>query len=112
MLNNKNTDSNIDAAFNSIDGIKRATPTPYLLTRINARLNIDAKSFWVTTALFISRPLVMVLSLCLILAINLVVIVQNKSSTNNVVTPHTLNVMADEDGYSTTFVTIETIENP
>ena len=72
----------------------------------------EAKSFWDTTALYISRPLVMVLSLCLILAINLVVIIQNKSSTNNVVAPHTLNVLADEDGYSTTFVTIETIENP
>ncbi len=111
MINDENINRQIEDAFNSIGGIKRATPKPYLLTRINARLSNRVKNFWDNAAIFMSRPAVVILGLCLILAINLAVILQNKSSGNNTV-EHTVNVTADEDEYSTTFVTIDNIENP
>ena len=112
MINDENINRQIEAAFNSIGGIKRATPKPYLLTRINARLSNQVKSFWDNAAIFMSRPAIVILGLCLILAINLAVILQNKSSGNNTVAEHTVNAVADEDEYSTTFVTIDNIENP
>ena len=112
MKNNENIDGKIEAAFNSIDNIKRATPNTYLLTRINARLGNQAKSFWDNAALFMSRPVVMVLGLCLILTINLTVLLQNKSSAYNTVAERTLNTVAEEDEYITTFATIDNIETP
>ena len=112
MINDENINRRIEEALNSIDGIKRATPKAYLLTRINARLGNQAKNFWDNAAIFMSRPAVMVLGLCLILTINITVILQNKSSANNTVAERTVNTVADEDEYSTTFVTIDNIETP
>ena len=112
MKNNENIDRKIEAAFNSIDCIKRAIPKPFLLTRINARLGNQAKNFWDNAALFMSRPVVMVSGLCLILTINLTVLLQNKSSANNTVAERTVNTVAEEDEYSTTFATIDNIETP
>lgn len=112
MINDENIDRRIEKAFDSIDGIQRAIPKPYLLTRINARLGKDVKNFWDTAAIFMSRPAVMALGLCLIAAINVVVILQNKSSAGNTVAEHSINTMAEEDDYSTTFATIDNIENP
>lgn len=112
MINDQNIDRQIEKAIDSIDGIKRAIPKPYLLTRINARLGKDVKSIWDTVALFISRPALMVLGLCLIAAINIVVILQNRSSAGNRVAEHTINSMAEEDDFSATFATIDNIENP
>ena len=66
MKNNENIDRKIEAAFNSIDNIKRATPKIFLLTRINARLGNQAKSFWDNAALFMSRPVVMVSELFIV----------------------------------------------
>lgn len=110
MKNDENTERQIAEALNSIGAIKRATPKPYLLTRINARLNNQEKSVWENAAIFISRPAVMVLGLCLIIAINLSVILTNKSSKNNAVAERSVTSIVDE--YSTTFATIDNIENP
>lgn len=112
MIDDENIDCQIEKAFDSIDGIQRAIAKPYLLTRINARLGKEVKNFWDTTAIFMSRPAVMVLSLCLIVTINVTVILQNKSSAGNTVAERTMSTMAEEDSYATTFGTIDNIENP
>lgn len=112
MINDENINRQIEEVLNSFDGIKRASPKPYLLTRINARLGNQAKNFWDNAAIFMSRPVVMVLGLCLILTINLTVFLQNKSSANNTVAERTVNTVVEEDEYSTTFATIDNIETP
>lgn len=112
MINDENIDRQIEKAFDSIDGIQRAIPKPYLLTRIHARLGKNVKNFWDNAAIFMSRPAVMALGLCLIAAINVVVILQNKSSAGNTIAEHSINTMAEEDDYATTFATIDNIENP
>ena len=112
MTNNENIDRQIEAAFNSIDKIKRATATPYLLTRINARLSNQPKSFWETATAFISRPTVLVVGLCLIITANISVLLLNKSSTVNTATERLINSVADEDEYTTTFATNDNFENP
>jgi len=112
MKNDENIERQIEAALNSIGSMQRATPKPYLFTRINARLNKQEKSIWENAAAFISRPAVMAISLCLILTVNISVLIINKSSTNNTTNESAVNITSDEDEYSTTFVTIDNIENP
>ena len=68
MENDKNIERQIEDALNSINGINKATPKPYLLTRINTRLSNPVKSSWENVAVFISRPSVMALGLCLVFA--------------------------------------------
>ncbi len=112
MTNNEKIDRQIEEAFNSIDKIKKATATPYLLTRINARLSNHPKNFWEITAVFISRPAVLVVGLCLILVVNISVLLLNKSYSVNTATERLINSVDDEDEYSTTFATNDNFENP
>ena len=107
MKNNKPIENKIEEAFNSILLIKRAEPQPYLLTRINARIDKQVKSIWENAAGFISRPLVMMLGLFLIIVINISVILVSKSSRNSSVAERSSITSTDEDEYSTTFATID-----
>lgn len=111
MTNDENIDRQIEETLNSLDEIKRASPKPYLFTRINARLNNQVKSFWEGLAVFINRPAVLVLGLCLILAANVSVLLLNKSSSINTATERSINSVTDEDEYSTSFATIDNFEN-
>ena len=110
MENDKNIERQIEDALNSINGINKATPKPYLLTRINARLNNPVKSNWENASVFISRPSVMALGLCLVLAVNAGVILLN-TSLNKTVAERSATI-TDEDESSATFVSIDNIENP
>ena len=110
MKNNDNIDRKINAAFDSINNIQRASPKPYLLTRINARLDKEVKTIWETMAIYISRPLVMVLGLCLIIIINVSVILTNKTSANNVVERSVTSL--DDEENAATFATIDNADTP
>ena len=46
----------VDETINSMDGAERAEPAPYLLTRINARMGMQALSTWEKVGAFLSRP--------------------------------------------------------
>lgn len=107
MKNDKNIQLQVEEALNSVDGIQKASPKPYLLTRINARLNRQAKTNWEKAAVFISRPAVMVAGVCLVLAINISVVLLNNSASNNTVAEHSANVGSDEDEAYTSFATID-----
>ena len=48
----------IEEALNSVDDIRRAEPKPFLLTRINARMNRVVESVWEKAGWFIARPVV------------------------------------------------------
>ncbi len=112
MKNYKNIEHQIENALNSIDGIEKASPKPYLLTRINARLNNPVKSAWENAASFISKPSVMVLGLCLVIGVNLTVITFNGFSKTNTDTERQASTFSDEDYFSATFATIDNFENP
>ena len=66
--------------MNSLDGADRATPRPFLLTRINARLNKETEGSWERAGRFIARPVVVIAGLCLIIAVNALVISTNRSA--------------------------------
>jgi len=110
MKNKEDINQKIHAAFNSLNNIQSASPKPYLLTRINARLDKEVKSIWETMALYISRPLVMVLGLCLIIIINISVILTNKIAATSVAERSVSAV--DEEENNATFATIDNIDIP
>ncbi len=109
MNNKENIDKLVDEALNSVDSIKRAEAIPFLLTRINARMNRETGSAWEKAGWFISRPAVAFAGLCLILMVNAMVIVFNNSSTTNTVAEQTAQATADEFSY--TVATIYDFEN-
>jgi hypothetical protein len=112
MKNDKNIQEQIEEALNSIGGIKKATAKPYLLTRINARLNGQPKSNWEKAAVFISRPYVMIVGLCLVIVINMGVILLNTSYANKTIAERSANTITDDDEYAVSFASIDNVENP
>jgi hypothetical protein len=112
MKNDKNIQEQIEEALNSIGGIKKATPKPYLLTRINGRLNRQPKSNWEKAAVFISRPYVMIVGLCLVIAINMGVILLTTSYANKTIAERPANTITDDDEYAVSFASIDNVENP
>ena len=107
--NDKNIEKQIEETLKSFDNIQRASPNPYLLTRINAKL--IGRNIWEKTAFFISRPSVMALGLSLVIAINLSVILINHSSKNKL-NEYSSTTISEEEEYTIPFVTIEINETP
>jgi hypothetical protein len=63
----------VEEALDSLDGIQRATPQPWLFSRIKARLNreeAEEETVWGNLGSFLSKPGVVVAGLCLIMAFN------------------------------------------
>lgn len=71
----------IDDTLNSLDGSGRATPRPYLFTRLNARMQRGKEGSWDTVLRFISRPAVAMAVLCLVIVVNALAVKNNYSST-------------------------------
>ena len=60
--------------MNSLDGAVHAKAKPYLLTRINARLNRSKDNAWEKAGRFIARPAVAFTGLFLVIVINVLII--------------------------------------
>ena len=99
----------VEDALSSVDSIKRAEAKPYLLTRINARMNNENESVWEKAGWFVSRPAVAFAGLCLVLLINAAVIVLNNSTAQTPAAEQTAQTPADEFSY--TVATIYDFEN-
>ncbi len=90
----------VEEALNSVDDITRAEPNPYLLTRINARMSKGTDSFWETAGRFVTRPAVAFTGLCMVLLINAIVIMSNKSATPLAATEQVAQNATDEFSYT------------
>jgi hypothetical protein len=64
----------IEEAINSVDNAKRAAPMPYLLTRINARLNKTKENAWDKAGWFIGKPAIAIPALAMLILVNVLVI--------------------------------------
>jgi len=71
-----------EKALESLDGMKRAEPQPFFYTRLIARLERVEKNVWELAGSYLARPVVAVIGLCLILAFNVVILVQKESTTS------------------------------
>jgi hypothetical protein len=109
MNKHENMNKLVDEALSSVDDIKRAEVKPFLLTRINARMNKGTESVWEKAGWFISRPAVAFAGLCMIILINIMVVLLNGSANSGTVTEQTAQSPADEFSY--TVATIYDTEN-
>jgi hypothetical protein len=107
MYSNDHINRLVDDALGSADGAQRATPKPFLLTRIQAAMQRRQETSWDKAGRFIARPVVAIAGLCLILAINLAVILNssNKTSTQEE------TASANTDDFSSTMAVVYDIEN-
>lgn len=112
MKNKEEIDRQIEATLRSLDNIKRAEGAPYLLTRIQAKLDAQTKSIWENMAIFICRPAVMGLSLFFILLINISVIIIQRSQKFTVISERSASALAEEEDYTAVYTTFYTTENP
>jgi hypothetical protein len=98
----------VEEAMNSVDGVEKASPAAFLLTRINARLEQSRDTVWERILWFIGKPVVAVSGLCLLLLVNAAVILNQPEETPGI----TEQVQNVTDEYSTTIATIYDNENP
>ena len=109
MSKNEQINKLIEETLNSLDNVTRAEAKPYLLTRINARLSKVTESAWERAGRLIARPAVAFTGLCMVLLINVMVVMFNKSSSPATATEQAVQAPADEFSY--TVATIYDNEN-
>ena len=107
MNKNEHINKLVDEALNSLDGAERAIPRPYLFTRLNARMQRETESSWDNILKFISRPAIALAGLCLVIAINALVLTNNYSATTTVAEEQ----YASADEYNTSVSLLNDIEN-
>ena len=100
MNKQENINRLIEEALNSVDDAQRAEPRPFLLTRIHARINKGTESVWEKISWFISRPAVAFTGLCMIVLLNVMVVMINKTSDSTTVAEQTAQTQADEFSYT------------
>jgi membrane-bound ClpP family serine protease len=107
-MNNEHINKIIHDALNSLDGASRATAKPYLLTRLNARMQNDKESSWDKVLKYISKPGIALAGVCLVIALNATVITFNYADKTTVVSDEQY---ASVDEYSSTVAELNDIEN-
>ncbi len=88
----------IESTINSMDGAAKATPAPYLQTRINARLqaaNEEGNSVWERVSMFLSRPGIALATLAFIIILN--ILLYNFSESNGSFNNTLQNLQASAD---------------
>lgn len=72
-MENENVNKKVQAALQSLDQMKRATPRPFLFGRIEMRLNQE-RNFWTRLSWILAKPVVALSCILLVLLINGMVI--------------------------------------
>jgi membrane-bound ClpP family serine protease len=108
MKSNEHINKLTEEALNSLDGASRATAKPYLLTRLNARMQNAKDSSWDNALKFISKPAVALAGLCLVIGINAMVVGYNYQEKTTVVAEEQY---ASVDEYSSSVTVLNDIEN-
>lgn len=107
MNNQERIDNLVNEALQSLDGIKQVTGKPYLLTRIHAKMQASSSSTWDAVLAFISKPAVAIACITMIIAINAMVLTDNRNEINT----NTEDSYAIADEYNTGTIAINEIEN-
>ena len=100
MNKQDNINKLIEEAMSSVDDAQRAEPRPFQLTRKHARMNKGTESAWEKASWFISRPAVAFTGLCVIVLLNVMVVMFNKTSESTTVAEQTVQTQADEFSYT------------
>jgi hypothetical protein len=83
MKQKNDIEKRVEETLDSLDGIQRAEPQPWLFFRVKSRLMQEEKTAWGTVGSFLARPAIAIAGLCFILMLNgfLVFNQEKKSST-------------------------------
>lgn len=73
------TEKKAAAALESLDGMQRATPSPYFYTRLRARMGRE-ESGWNGIAVLISRPLFALCMIAVVLFVNTWIVLRSNDS--------------------------------
>ena len=93
----------IEEALNSADHVKRASPMPFLQTRLNARLNKSKEDTWDKAGWYISRPSIAFAGLALLIIINGMAVLFNRANSSfTIATEQSAQDQADEFNYTVT----------
>lgn len=85
MTDDKNIDKLVEDTLNSMDHHEKATPRPYLLTRINSRLlQKSGSTMWDHLTSIITKPSVAMAGLIFIIILNIFIISTNQSWESNI----------------------------
>ena len=91
----------VEEAFNSINNIERASPKPFLLSRVNSRLHKKkSSSWWENAALFIGRPRIVIPGLAMLMVINLTAVIFYASEPSVAISEQSLQASSDEFSYT------------
>ena len=98
----------VDEVMHSVDGIKRASPRPFLFTRLEARM-LNEKNIWIKLSSFVARPVVAFACICFVLIINAMVIFLLNSAGSSLTQQG--SELATVDEYSQVSSTLYEFEN-
>ncbi len=112
MKNNEQVNKLTNEAMNSMDDAGKATPAPYLLTRINAKLAQNKESLWTRAVWLIGKPAVAFSGLAIIIIVNVFAIFYNKDTPDNLNNLTEQSLQANADEFSYTVATIYDNDNP
>jgi len=97
MKQQSDLEKRLEQALSSLDGIQRATPQPWLFSRVKGRLSrSEEKTIWEAIGTFLSKPAVAIAGLFLIMALN-GVLVFNQESGPSIVTNQSELVPSDSE---------------
>jgi len=108
-MDDKFLNKKVDDIMQSIDGIKRASPRPFLFTRLEARME-NEKNIWATLSSFVAKPVVALICICFIVIINAMVIFMANSPSDSLTQQG--NELAAADEYSQVSTAFYEFENP
>ena len=108
-MQKKSIEKLVEETINSFDGAERATAKPFLLTRINARMQNQpgAQNTWAKAGALLGTPRVALAGLLLILALNATIIIKNTNTDNTIVQ----NTTVAKDEFAINVISIYDIEN-
>jgi hypothetical protein len=98
----------IDDVMQSMDGMERALPRPFLFTRLEARMQND-RNLWSKISSFVARPVVAFACICFVLIINSIVIFFSNNSENSLAQQG--SELATVDEYSQVSYNLYDLEN-
>jgi hypothetical protein len=99
----------IEDTINSVVNIKRAEPMPFLLSRVNARLNRAKENVWEKVVWFIGRPAIAIPGLIMLIVINGMVVLFSRADPFGSQAEQSYQAPVDEFSY--TVATFDDIEN-
>ena len=86
MKAGKNIESRVEDTLNSLEGIQRAEPQPWLYARIMKKLpGEEDRSVWGFIGSFLARPTVAIAGLCLILVLNGYLLLKEENKSDAIV---------------------------